>query len=92
MSIQIPLCAAALSLLATSAAEAAKPHPRTPAPAVAVSAERHGTPASFHTGAVGQGYSARDRHIADCLASYRGYDPHTDKVVLPAGVTRSCPL
>ena len=92
MSIQIPLCAAALSLLAVSGAEAAKPHARTPAAPAAASAERHGTPASFHTGPVGHGYSAHDRHVADCLASYRGYDPHTDTVVLRSGVTRRCEL
>ncbi|MFC3069000.1 hypothetical protein [Phenylobacterium soli] len=62
----------------------------------AFSAERFGTPASYRAPAAravtGHGYSARSRHIADCLATYRNYDPDTDRVTLRPGVSRKCGL
>ena len=83
---------AAAALLAVGTA-GAKPKPaHHPKPAQAASAERQGSLASYRSEPIGQGYSARDRHIADCLASYRGYDPATDRVVLRPGVTRRCDL
>jgi hypothetical protein len=88
----IGLGAAAVVLAAGTSGAQAKPKAHPVRPAQAASAERHGTQASYRTGPIGHGYSVRDRHIADCLASYRGYDPKTDRVVLRDGQTRRCGL
>lgn len=84
----------ALAAALVAGAEA-KP-PAKPAPAhapSAVSAERFGIPASYRAPArQGHGYSVRSRHIADCLATYRHYDPDTDRVLLRPGVSRRCEL
>jgi hypothetical protein len=87
--IRIGLSAAALALASLGAQ--AKPAAKH-APAPAASAERYGVTASYRTAPEGRGYSARDRHMADCLATYRSYDPRTDRVVLRPGVTRRCEL
>ena len=58
----------------------------------AASVERYGTEAAYRTGPIGKGYSDRDRHVADCLASYPGYDPATDRVRVRPGVSRRCDL
>ncbi|HEV2531367.1 hypothetical protein [Phenylobacterium sp.] len=83
--IRIGLSAAAMSLAALTAS--AKPQPRPAAP----SAGSYGVEASYRTATPGRGYSARDRHIADCLATYRGrYNPHTDRVAMRDGASRRC--
>jgi hypothetical protein len=56
----------------------------------AASAERHGTPSSAREGGVG--YDARSRRMADCLASFRRYDPATDRIRIRPGVSQPCPL
>jgi hypothetical protein len=38
------------------------------------------------------GYSASTRRIADCLASFRGYNPKTDKVWSRTGPPQRCKL
>lgn len=86
---RIGLSAAALALV--SLAAQAKPAPKHP-PATAPSADRFGVPTSFRATSDGHGYSARDRHMADCLATYPGYNPKTDRVVVAPGVTRRCGL
>lgn len=58
----------------------------------AVSAQRFATDATARTPALGHGYSARALHIADCLATYPGYDPKTDRVVVRRGVSKRCDL
>ncbi|RAK60456.1 hypothetical protein DJ021_11890 [Phenylobacterium hankyongense] len=79
-----------LALAAPSAgAEPLKTGARTPA---AVSAERFGVRANYVGPQVGQGYSARARHMTDCLATYPTYDPRTDRVRVRRGVTRRCGL
>jgi hypothetical protein len=79
--------------LAVAGAAGAAEKPRQPVrPAPAPSAERHGVPTTDRAPALGQGYSARARHMADCLATYRTYDPDTDRVVVRPGVTRRCGL
>jgi hypothetical protein len=88
--MRIGLSAAALAL-AGLAAEA-KPAPKPPPPPAAPSADRFGVPTSFRATSDGRGYSARDRHMADCLATYPGYNPKTDRVVVAPGVTRRCGL
>jgi hypothetical protein len=87
--IGIGVIAAALAL--TGAAAEAKAPAKRPA-AVASSAGRYGVAASDRAPTPGRGYSARARHMADCLAAYRSYDPSTDKVLLRDGVTRRCGL
>ncbi|MDB5441887.1 MAG: hypothetical protein JWP86_1154 [Phenylobacterium sp.] len=87
--MRIGLSAAALTL--ASLAAQAKPAPKQP-PAAAPSAERFGVPTSFRGASEGRGYSARDRHMADCLATYPGYNPKTDRVIVAPGVTRRCGL
>lgn len=82
---------AAALLLAPGTAGAEKKRPPAKPPQAA-SAERHGKPASYRSEPIGHGYSARERRIADCLASYRGYDPVTDRIVVRPGVTRRCDL
>ena len=81
---------AALSAQGALAQAPAKPAPR-PAPQ-APSAMAHATPASARAPALGKGYAARDRHMADCLASAPGYDPRIDRVRLRSGATRPCSL
>jgi hypothetical protein len=87
----IGLGAVAAALALSSIAAQAKDLPRRPA-AAAPSAERYGVAASYRSPTPGRGYSARARHMADCLATYRSYDPNTDRVVLRGGATRRCGL
>ena len=66
-------------------------HP-PPEPQKAVAAEARATPAAYRGPTAGQGYSARARRIADCLATYSNYDPKTDRIRVAPGVTRRCSL
>lgn len=84
------LSAAALALAVPAAAQSPKPAKAPPRPAA--SAEQYGVAASYRMPAAGRGYSARDRHMADCLATYRHYDPQTDQVRVRPGVSRRCGL
>jgi hypothetical protein len=90
------ICAgAAAGLFALSGAQAAiaNPHPNPPAAAARPpSAESYGVRASYRTQQPGKGYSARQRHMADCLATYRRYDPVSDRVRIRPGVSRRCEL
>lgn len=95
--ISAGLLAGAVALTAATAA-GAKPQPQpqpqpgapTTAPA-APAAESYGVKTTYRAGA-GKGYTARERHMADCLATYRGYDPASDRIVVRPGVTRPCEL
>jgi hypothetical protein len=58
----------------------------------AVSAQRFAVDASARTPALGHGYSAKSLRIADCLATYPGYDPKTDRVAVRPGVSKRCAL
>lgn len=58
----------------------------------APAAQRFAQPASHRGPVMSHGYSARARRIADCLATYPGYDPKSDRVVVRPGVTRPCAL
>jgi len=69
------------------------PPTRAPAqPPAAVSAQRFAVPAVETTHLAPQGYSDEARRIADCLATYPGYDHRTDQIEVSPGVNRRCPL
>jgi hypothetical protein len=51
-----------------------------------------GRPASDRGPVLEKGYTAKARRIADCLATYPGYDPKTDRVAVSPGVSRPCRL
>ena len=91
------ICAAALAgmfALMASGAEARalqpKPSPPEKSPAAAP-AERYGVRTVYRSEA-GKGYTARERRMADCLATYPNYDPAKDRVQVRPGVTRRCDL
>ena len=82
-----------VTLAAALGAAQAKPHAKPATPPAAPSVERFSRPSSYRAPAgQGHGYSARSRHIADCLATYRHYDPNTDQVRVRPGVSRRCGL
>jgi hypothetical protein len=85
----------ALMLGVTGSAAWADPEPAPVTnrpPAEAASAQRYAQPAAATTRPAPQGYSADARRIADCLATYPGYDHRTDHIQVRPGVTRPCPL
>jgi hypothetical protein len=76
--------AVAAALIATVAAA-------QPVSKIAISVEGYGQQASYRGQALDVGYSARARHMAECLATYPGaYDPKTDLVREGPGVARHC--
>jgi len=80
---QLFLMAASLGALAAAGACVGGPE------TAALSAQRYATPAVAVEPQVG--YSDDARHIADCLASYQGYDFRTDTFRDPSGTVRRCP-
>lgn len=87
---QIPGAVLILSLFVSPAAADGKT-PSGKAEA-APSAQRFAQAASHRGPEMSHGYSPRARRIADCLATYPGYDPKSDRVVVRPGVTRPCHL
>lgn len=88
-----PICAAlAVSLFALGATAATAQTAEPKARLIAVSVDRYAAPATYRGTQLEIGYSAKARRMADCLASYKGYDPRLDRVVVKPGVTRPCPL
>jgi hypothetical protein len=84
--------AAVVAAFVAGPIQAQTTHKRTEISAEAPSASAHAAPASYRAAALGKGYTARDRHAADCLASVPGYDPATDRVRLRGGASRPCTL
>ena len=82
----------ALSTLALAAPAAAVEGAPSRKAEAAPSAQRFAQPASYRGPVMSHGYSARVRRIADCLATYPGYDPKTDRVIVRPGVARRCDL
>jgi hypothetical protein len=79
-------------LLATDAAQAAPDSPVRAQQFAANAAGAYATQAA-HTGAqLEVGYSASTRRIADCLASFRGYNPKTDKIWSRTGPPQRCKI
>jgi len=95
---------AAALVLAVAAAATEKPKPATPpasqsqAPpasqnqAPPPAASQYGAPTAYRAPTPGRGYSVQSRHMADCLATYPGYDPSRDRIVESNGATRRCEL
>jgi hypothetical protein len=81
---------AALVLFAPDA-DAAPRRAEKPADTAARSAQAYAVQASYRGPLEEKGYSARARRITDCLATYPGYDPRTDRVRID-GQTRRCDL
>ena len=75
-----------------SACAETRPVPVAARAPAAVAAQRFGVSAVEATHLAPHGYSSEARRIADCLASYPGYDHRTDRVEVRPGVTRRCPL
>lgn len=84
--------ALAVSLFALGATAATAQNREPQARLIAVSVERYSTPATYRGTQLEIGYSSQTRRMADCLASFKGYDPKLDRVVVRPGVTRACPL
>lgn len=61
-------------------------------PPAAVSAQRFATPAAETARAPPVGYAPDARRIADCLASFPGYDYRTDRMETGPQAGRRCPL
>ena len=93
--MRVPTCAAAAAgvlVLTGVSAASVKPEARANAPRPAApSVESFGVKTTYRA-AAGKGYTARERHMADCLATYPGYDPATDRIAVRPGVTRPCEL
>jgi hypothetical protein len=88
--------AAALAL-AVAAAAKEPPKPASPPaphgqPQPPRTAGQYGAPTAFRGSTPGHGYSAQSRHMADCLATYPGYDPSRDRIVDATGASRRCEL
>jgi hypothetical protein len=80
------LQAATLGALGVLCACAASPEPQ------AATAQHFAAPAAATAPAAQTGYSDGARRLADCLASYPGYDYRTDRYQAAPGVTAPCPL
>jgi hypothetical protein len=89
--VSTALIVGAVALLAT-AAQAAPRDVQPPQQLAAASAARYGVQASYTGPQLEVGYSAGARHIADCLASFPGYNPRTDQIRSPSGAVQRCRL
>jgi hypothetical protein len=56
------------------------------------SVERHAIPANYTGAQLEVGYSSSTRRIADCLASFPGYNPKTDLIWSRSGPKQRCKL
>jgi len=87
--VSTALIAGAVALVTTAAQAAPKDVPHQQ---FAAAAARYGVQASYTGPQLEVGYSAGARHIADCLASFPGYDPRTDLIRSPSGAVQRCSL
>ena len=91
MRATILLVAGAMALTA-AAAQAAPKEPARNQQFAAVSAARYGLQASYTGPTLDVGYSSSTRRIADCLASFPGYNPKTDFIWSRSGPKQRCKL
>ena len=59
---------------------------------MANSVERHAIQATYTGPQLEVGYSSSTRRIADCLASFPGYNPKTDLIWSRSGPKQRCKL
>jgi len=85
------LIASAVALSAVTAQAAPKDSARGQQMA-ANSVERHAIQASYTGPQLEVGYSSSTRRIADCLASFPGYNPKTDLIWSRSGPKQRCKL
>ena len=83
---------AATSLGAMALGGAADAQTLQPAISHAVSADRYAIQADYQSPSRGLGYSWQARRAADCLATYRNYDPKTNLISVAPGIVRKCDL
>jgi hypothetical protein len=77
----------------TFAAAAAQAAPKAQGQQLAAnSAGRYGVQASYTGPQLEVGYSTGTRRIADCLASFPGYNPKTDRIWSRTGPPQRCKL
>ena len=88
MRLTVLLVAGAMTLGA--AAQAAPKDPARGQQFAAVSAARYGAQASYTGPELNVGYSSSSRRIADCLASFPGYNPRTDLIWSRSGPRQHC--
>jgi hypothetical protein len=82
---------AAIALTAATA-QAAPKEPAGGQQIAANSVERHAIQASYTGPQLEVGYSSSTRRIADCLASFPGYNPKTDFIWSRSGPKQRCRL
>ena len=95
VAVRSLLIASALALTAASAQAAPKEPARgqqVAANSVANSVERHAIQATYTGPQLEVGYSSSTRRIADCLASFPGYNPKTDLIWSRSGPKQRCKL
>jgi hypothetical protein len=87
------LLIAAAALAAATTAQAAPKEPASGRQQIAAnSVDRHAIPATYTGPQLEVGYSTSTRRIADCLASYPGYNPKTDLIWSRSGPKQRCKL
>jgi hypothetical protein len=87
-----PILIASALALAAATAQAA---PKAPAGGQVIAANavgRYATQAAYTGPQLEVGYSTSTRRIADCLASFPGYNPKTDLIWSRSGPKQRCKL
>ena len=91
MRVPTLLIASALALAAASA-QAAPKEPARAQTMAANSVGRYAIQATYTGPQLEVGYSTSTRRIADCLASFPGYNPKTDLIWSRSGPKQRCKL
>src|SRR4051812_22080999 len=91
VAVSTLVIAAAMTLCAATA-QAAPNEPARGQQIAANSVERHAVQASYTGPQLEVGYSPSPRRIADCLASFPGYNPKTDLIWSRSGPKQRCRL
>jgi len=86
------LVIAAAVALAAATAQAAPKEPARGQQVAANSVGRYAVQATYTGPQLEVGYSSSTRRIADCLASFPGYNPKTDQIWSRSGPRQRCKL
>ena len=92
VSVSTFLIAGAVALAAATAQAAPKESAPGQQRMAANSVERHAIQATYTGPQLEVGYSTSTRRIADCLASFPGYNPKTDFIWSRSGPKQRCKL